>query len=98
MIRLAFYILHSLNTKEHAGSEKKTHSNSTQNFYFPNAPIWIKVLCNDCITCQLNKPYPHQKQTAEKQNFKIQSLFLATESHSIQKDQYQPLQKETHLK
>ena len=35
--------------------------------------IWIKVLCNNCITCQLNKPYPHQKQIAEKQDFKGQS-------------------------
>ena len=22
----------------------------------------IKVLCKDCITCQLNKPYPHKKK------------------------------------
>ena len=37
--------------------------------------IWIKVLCNDCITCQLNKPYPNQKQIAEKQN-KAKSLYF----------------------
>ena len=55
---------------------RKKHSNFTQNFYFSNAPIWIKVLVNDCITCQLNKPYPHQKQIAEKQDFKAQSLFF----------------------
>ena len=24
------------------------------------------MLCNDCIICQLNKPYPNQKQIAEK--------------------------------
>ena len=45
-------------------------------FYFPNAPIWIKVLCNDCIICQLNQPYINQKQIAEKQDFKGQSLYF----------------------
>ena len=34
------------------------------------------VLCNDCITCQLNKPYPNQKQIAEKQDFKGQRLYF----------------------
>ena len=47
MILLAFHISQYLNTKELAGSEK-TYSS----FYFPNVPIWIKVLCNDCITCK----------------------------------------------
>ena len=51
MIVIAFNISHTQNTKGHSGSEK-TYSNVTQNFYFPNAPIWIKVLCNDCIVCQ----------------------------------------------
>ena len=60
MILIAFNISHTQNTKGHSGSEK-TYSNFTQSFYFPNAPIWIKVLCNDCIVCQLNKPYPNQK-------------------------------------
>ena len=49
---------------------QKTYSNLIQIFYFPNAPIWIKVLCNDCIICQLNKSYPNQKQIAVKQDFK----------------------------
>ena len=35
-----------------------------------------KNLWNDCIKCQLNKPSPHQKQLAEKQNFKGQSLYV----------------------
>ena len=69
MILIAFNISHTQNTKGHSGSEK-TDSNFTQNFYFPNATIWIKVLCNDCIVCQLNKPYPNQKQIAQKQDFK----------------------------
>ena len=71
MILIAFNISHTQNTKGHSGSEK-TDSNFTQNFYFPNAPIWIKVLCNDCI-CQLNKPCPNQKQIAQKQDFEGQS-------------------------
>ena len=69
MMLIAFDISHTQHTKGHAGSEK-TYSNFTQNFYFPNAPIWIKVLCNDCIVCQLNKFYPVQKQIAPKQEFK----------------------------
>ena len=61
MMLIAFDISHTQHTKRHSGSEK-TYSNFTQNFYFPNAPIWIKVLCNNCIICQLNKPYPNQKK------------------------------------
>ena len=38
--------------------QKKTYSNFIQSFY-----------CNDCITCQLITPLPHQKQKAEKQDF-----------------------------
>ena len=71
---IAFHISYFFHTKGHTGAEKKTYLNFTQNFYFPNAPISIKVLCNDCITCQLNNPYPNQKLIAEKQDFKGQSL------------------------
>ena len=62
MMLTAFHTSHSLHTKGHSGAEKKTYSNFTQKFHFPNAPIWIKILCNDCITCQINIPYPNQKQ------------------------------------
>ena len=72
MILLAFHISHSINTKRHIGSGK-VFSNFNQNFYFPNAPIWIKRSCNDYKTCHLNKPYPHQKQLAEKQGYEGQS-------------------------
>ena len=75
MILIVFQISHSLITKGYAESGK-TYSESIQNFYFPNAPIWIKVVCNDCITCQLNTLYPYQKQKAEKQDFKGQSLYF----------------------
>ena len=83
---IAFNISHTQNTKGHSGSEK-TYSNFTQNF-FPNAPIWIKVLCNDCIICQLNKPYQNQKQTAQKQDFKGQSLYFNHRFFLTQKDQF----------
>ena len=56
--------------------QKKSYSKFIQNFYFRNAPIWTKVLCNDCITCQLNKPNPQKKQIAEEQDFKGQNLFF----------------------
>ena len=87
MILIAFNISHTQNIKGHSGSEK-TYSNFIQNFYFPNARIWIKVLCNDCIVCQLNKPYPNQKQIAQKQDFKGQSLYF---NHRISFDTKGPI-------
>ena len=74
MMLIALNIPHTQHTKGHSGSEK-TYSNFTKKFYFPNAIIWFKVLCNDCILCQLNKSYPNQKQIAPKQDFKGQSLY-----------------------
>ena len=73
MMLLAFNLSHTQNTKEHSRSEK-SYSNFMQDFYFLNAPFWDKVLCNDCITYQLNKHYSNQKQIAPKQDFKGQSL------------------------
>ena len=87
MMLIVFNTSHTLHTKGHSGSEK-TCSNFIQNFYFPNAPIWIKVLCNDCIKCQLNKPYPNQKQIAEKQDFKRPSLYF---NHRISFDTKGPI-------
>ena len=74
MMLIVFHTSYFLHTKGHTGAEKKTYLNFLQHFCFPNAPIWIKVLCNDCITCQLNKPYPNQKQITEKQDFRGQSI------------------------
>ena len=90
----AFHTSHSLHSKGHSGAEK-TYSNFTQNCYFAKAPR--KILCNDCITCRLNKPYPNQKQIAEKQEFKAQIYTLTTESLSILMDQYLHPQKETNI-
>ena len=50
LVLIVFLTSHSLHTKGHAGSEKK-NLNFTLNFYFQNAPIWIKILCNDFIKC-----------------------------------------------
>ena len=72
---IAFNTSHTLISKGHSGSEK-TYSSFIQNFDFPNAPVWIKLLCNDCIKCQLNKTYPNQNEIAEKQDFKGQSLYF----------------------
>ena len=68
MMLAAFHTSYSLHTKGHSGAEKK-HSNFTQTFYFPNAPIWIKVLVNDCITCQLNKAISSSKTNCRKTRF-----------------------------
>ena len=87
MMLIAFRTSHTLHTKGHSRSEKK-YSIFIQNFYFPNAPIWIKVLCNDCITCQLNQSYSNQKQIAEKQDFKGRSLYF---NHRISFDTKVPI-------
>ena len=83
---IAFHTSQSLHTKGHSGAEK-THSSFIQKFYFPNAPIWIKVLCNNLITCQLNKSFPNQKKT-KKQDFKGQSLNF---NHRISFDTKRPI-------
>ena len=48
----------------------------------------MKVLCNDSITYHLNKPYSNQKQIAEKQDFKAQSLYF---NHRISFDTKGPI-------
>ena len=93
MMLIAFHTSHSLHTKGHSGAEK-SYSNFLQSFYFPNAPICMKVLCNDCITSQLNKQYPKLTHIAEKQDFKGQNLYFNLRI-SIQKDQYHHPRKET---
>ena len=87
MMLIAFHTSHSLHTKGHSGADK-TYSNFIQIFYFPNAPIWIKVSCNGCMTCQLNRPYPNQKQIAEKQDFIRQSLYF---NHRVSFDTKGPI-------
>ena len=76
MILLAFNISLSLNKNIGNIGSEKTYSNFFQNFFFPNASISIKVLCNKCITNQLNKTYLHQNHLAEKQEFRGQRLFF----------------------
>ena len=93
MILIAFNITHTQNSKGHSGSEKNIFKFYT--IFFPNAPIWIKVLCNDCIICQPNKPYPDQKQIAQNQDLKEKVYTLITEYHLTPKDQFPHLLKET---
>ena len=64
------------------------NKNFIQNFCFPKAPIWIKVLCNDGLICQLNKPCSNQNRIAEKQDFKEQSLYS---NHRISFDTKGPI-------
>ena len=87
MMLIAFNISHTQNTKGHSGSEK-TYSNFTQNDYFPNAPFWIKVLCNDCLICQLNKPYPNKKKLHQNKTLKDKVYISIIEIHLTQKDQF----------
>ena len=87
MMLIDFHTSHSLHNNGHSGAEK-TYSIFIQNFYFPNAPNWIKVLCNDCIKCQSNKPYPNQKQIAEKHHFEGHSLYF---NHRIAFDTKGPI-------
>ena len=95
MILKSFNISHTQKTKGHSGSEKKNIFKFYTKFLFYESPIWIKVLCNDCIICQLNKHYPNQKQLAQKQDFKDKVYISITEYHSTQMDQFPHLQKET---
>ena len=64
LVTIAFHSLNSLHTKRHAGSEK-TYSSFNQKFYFP--------------TCQITKPFSHQKQPAEKQDCNEQNLYFKLE-------------------
>ena len=75
MMLIAFHTSQTLHTKGHSGSEKKI-LNFHSKILLSKAPIWIKVLCNGCIICKLDKPYPTQKQIAEKRDFKGKSLYF----------------------
>ena len=81
MMLIAFHTSHSLRTKRQSEAEKKQAQILHIFFNFPNAPVWIKVLRNDCMTCRLNKPHPNQKQIAEKQEFEETKLIL--QSHNL---------------
>ena len=93
---IAFHTSHSFHTKGHSGAEN-TYSNFYKSFYFTNAPMWIKVLCNDCITCQLNKPYQTKNKLQKNKIVKDKVYTSIKKIHSIQKDQYHYPQRETHI-
>ena len=77
--------------------QKKNIFNFHSKTSFPNAPIWIKVLWNDCFICQLYKPFPHQKEIAEKKTLRDKVYVAFTESHLILKTLYRPPQKEVRI-
>ena len=84
MMLTAFHTSHSLHTKGHSGAEKNL-------FKFYTKISFLKCIDLDKsidITCQLNKPYPNQKQIAEKKDFKSQSLYF---NHRISFDAKGPL-------
>ena len=58
----------------------------------------IKAFCDDSITCHLSKPFPHQKQIAEKQDFKEQCLFFNHRISCDTKSPNQPSQKKRKLR
>ena len=87
MMLIAFQTSHTLHTIGHSGSEKNFILKFHSQFFFSNAPFLIKVLCNDYIICHLDKPYPDQKEIAEKQDFKGQSLYF---NHRISFDTKRP--------
>ena len=55
-------ISHLIILERHAESVK-TDSSFIQKFYFPNARFWIKILCNNCITCQISTPKTISRKT-----------------------------------
>ena len=67
-IFIAFRIKHFLSTKENKDLEKAYHK-VTENFYFPNETIWMKVLCNVCLVCQQNNN-PHNKTNCREAGLK----------------------------
>ena len=89
---IAFHTYRPLHTKRHSGADK-TYSNFKQNFYFRNAPSWIKVICN------VNKTNHTQTKNKSQKNkiLKDKVYTSITEFHLIQKDQYHHLQKKTHI-
>ena len=92
---MAIHISDCLNTKGHAGS-KKNILHFIQSIHFPNAPIWIKVLSNNCTTCELNRPFSHQKQLAENKTLKVNVCISIRGYHLTEKALYCPPQKEIH--
>ena len=75
---------------------KKKHSQALPKILSSQMHKFGSKYCNDFKTCHLNKPYPHHKQI-EEEILILKDKVLTTEYHSLQKDQYHPLQKETRI-
>ena len=72
-----FHTSHTLHTKG--------HSEKTYSIFIHKPHFGLKCYA---VTCQLNKPCPNQKQFAEKQDFKEQSLYF---NHRISFDTKRPI-------
>ena len=88
LISIAFQISHSPNIKGHAWSKInifKFHSK----FRFPNAPVWIKLQCKGCITCNWTTlSTPEASSGKKEKDFKRQSIYF---NHSISIDTKGPI-------
>ena len=68
--------------------DQKKHTQTFFKFFFQMPQFGLNFFCNNCLTRQLFKPYPHQKHIAEKQDFKGQSLYF---NHRISFDTKVPI-------
>ena len=90
---LIVFVLPAHYTLKDTHDQKKTYFNLIQSFYFQMHQFGLKYYA----MCQLNKPYPNQKQIAEKHILKDKVYTSITEFHLIQEDQDHHPQKESHL-
>ena len=89
MILIAFNISHTQNIKGTLWIRENIFKFHTKKkLLFSKCTNWIKVLCNDCIVCQLNKTLSKSKTIAQKQDFKGQSLYF---NHRISFDTKGPI-------
>ena len=87
MMLLAFQSSPSLHTKGHSGAEKNISKFYTK-FLFPNGTDLDKNFMQWLHNMTFNKPYPNQKQIAEKRDFKAQNSYF---NHRISFDTKGPI-------
>ena len=87
MMLTVFHTSHSLHTKGQSGAEKNIFKFYKKNL-FPKCTDLDKSIMQRLQNMSANKPYPNQKQIAEKQDFKEQSLYF---NHRISFDTKGPI-------
>ena len=61
--------------------------------------MYVNNIKEFCMSCQLKKLFPYQKETIEKHDFKGKKFYVSiTESHLLQKALNTPLQIEIRIK